>query len=67
MEHQYDAEPVSSPDPSNGPYCIASTAKWFATDQNGDIVMNRMDIAKTTIVYSLGYALIAVVAFGGAL
>lgn len=29
--------------------------------------MNRMDIAKTTIAYGLGYALIVVVAFGGAL
>lgn len=43
------------------------TGTGWPVQKAAESVMNTIDFTKTAIVYALGYALIVVVAFGGAL
>ena len=58
---------VSGPVQLASPYCSARNGIVRRLLERSDPMNNAIDITKTTIVYALGFAMIVVVAFGGAL
>lgn len=58
---------VSGSDQPMSPYCSAGDGMVRHLFDRRDPMNHAIDITKTAIVYTLGYAMIVVVAFGGAL